>query len=81
MVRITVHVRLFLFRIIPSTFFRSSSWLCTFQERYDIERNREVKNIIPLLKTLKEQIQKSSDVAAEIAEIRLELKEAELTED
>ena len=55
-------------------------FMCTLEERYAIERNREVKNI-PLLKTLKEQLQKSFDVAAHRAHIRLELKEAELTED
>jgi hypothetical protein len=78
MVRITVHVRLFLFRIVP--FHIHQVFMYTLEERYDIERNREVKNI-PLLKTLKEQIQKSFDVAAQTAQIRLELKEAELTED
>jgi hypothetical protein len=42
--------------------------------------NRAVKNI-PLLKTLKEQIQQSCDVAAETAEIRLQLQAAEFSED
>ena len=54
--------------------------MCTLEERYDIERNKEVKNI-PLPKTLKEQLQKSFDVVAHRAQILLELKEAEFTED
>ena len=54
--------------------------MCTLQERYDVERNRAVKNI-PLLKTLREQIQQSCAVAAETAEIRLQLQAAEFSED
>jgi hypothetical protein len=54
--------------------------MCTPQERYDIERAKEVKNV-PLLKTLKELIAKSCNVAAKIAQIRLQLQEAEFAED
>ena len=52
----------------------------TAQERYDIERNREIKNV-PLLKILKAQIDKSYNAAADIAQIRLELQAASNLED
>jgi hypothetical protein len=47
----------------------------TAQERYDIERNRDIKNV-PLLKILKAQIAKSYNAAADIAQIRLEIQGA-----
>jgi hypothetical protein len=49
----------------------------TAQERYDIERKREIKNV-PLLKTLKALI---DNAAAHIAQIRLELQSSEIAED
>ena len=52
----------------------------TAQERYDIERNREIKNV-PLLKILKAQIAKSYNAAADIAQIRLEIQGAANLED
>jgi hypothetical protein len=54
--------------------------MATTQERYDIERNRVVKNI-PLLKMLKALIDKSFNVVAEKAQIVRDLQQAELTED
>jgi hypothetical protein len=52
----------------------------TIQERYDIERNRVVKNI-SLLKALKAQMNEASLVEAEKAQILLELQRSETTED
>ena len=52
----------------------------TIQERYDIERNRVVKNI-SLLKALKAQMNETSLVEAEKAQILLELQRSETTED
>ena len=49
----------------------------TAQERYDIERKREIKNV-PLLKTLKVLI---DNAAAHIAQIRLEQQSSEIAED
>ncbi len=52
----------------------------TAQERYDIERNREINNV-PLLTILKAQIDKSYNAVADIAQIRLELQAASNLED
>jgi hypothetical protein len=54
--------------------------MATTQERYDIERNRVVKNI-PLLKMLKALIDKSFNVEAEKAQTVRDLQQAEFTED
>ncbi len=52
----------------------------TTQERYDIERKREVTNL-PLLKLLKTQIETSYNVEAGKAQILLALHQAAVTED
>jgi hypothetical protein len=52
----------------------------TAQERYDIERKREIKNV-PLLKILKALIDKSYNAAPDTAQFRLELQAAEISED
>jgi hypothetical protein len=49
----------------------------TAQERFDIERKREIKNV-PLLKTLKALI---DNAATHIARIRLEQQSSEIAED
>jgi hypothetical protein len=49
--------------------------MCTSQKLYEIERDREVKNI-PLLKTLKSRIAEENARPAQIAQMRLELHQA-----
>ena len=49
--------------------------MSTAQKLYEIERDREVKNI-PLLKTLKSQIAEENVRPGQIAQMRLELHQA-----
>ncbi len=49
--------------------------MSTAQKLYDIERDREIKNI-PLLKTLKSQIAEENARPAQIAHLRIELNQA-----
>jgi hypothetical protein len=52
----------------------------TARELYDFERTREVKNI-PLLKSLKAQIEEQNVVSAQLAQIRGEIKKAKSQEE
>jgi hypothetical protein len=66
--------------LYPLSFFFPQVRMATTREKYNIERNKVVKNI-PLLKMLKALIDQSFNVEAEKAQILRDLQQAELTED